>query len=77
MHNVADISGAILNMVLQSEIVCCERCWCDMKLLCDMVRNDGVTWNVVGFGINVRDGQCLTDVEHDDAGQCKKCGGMM
>ena len=31
MHNVADISGAILNMVLQSGIVCCERCWCDMK----------------------------------------------
>ena len=36
-------------MVLQSEIVC-ERCWCDMK--CDMVMNDGATWNVVWFGLN-------------------------
>ena len=46
---MADISGAILHMVLQSGIVCCERGWCDM------VRNDGVTWNVVWFGIGVRD----------------------
>ena len=45
MHNVADISGAILNMVLQSGIVYCERCWCDMKWAI-VVRNDGVTWNV-------------------------------
>ena len=55
MHNVADISGAILNMVLQNGIVCCERC-CVYEM-CD--RNDGVTWSVVWFGINVRHGQCL------------------
>ena len=43
MRNVADTWGNI-NMVLQSRIVCCERCWCDMA------RTDGVVWN------NVRDG---------------------
>ena len=32
-------------MVLQREMVCCERCWCGM------VKNDNVTWNVVWFGI--------------------------
>ena len=33
-------------MVLQSGIVCCARCWCAM------VRNDGVTQNVVWFEIS-------------------------
>ena len=47
---VADISGAIWYMVLQSGIVCCERCWCDMKCVmwweewwCDV--ECGVVWN--------------------------------
>ena len=44
MHNVADISGAILNMVLQSGIVYCEVLV--RYEMGDMVRNDGVTWNV-------------------------------
>ena len=44
MHNVADISGiAKWNSVLREVLV-----W---YIMCDMVRNDGVTWYVVWFGI--------------------------
>ena len=46
MHNVADISGAILNMVLQSGIVYCERCWCDMKWAIWWGMMVWLTWNV-------------------------------
>ena len=60
MHNVADISGAISN-ILQSGIVCCETCWCDM------VRNDGLTCNVVWFGIM---SEMVFDVERCNV----KCG---
>ena len=63
MHNVSDISGAILNMVLQSGIVYCERCWCDMK------------W-AIWWGMMVWRGMWPCDVEM--VRWCNvKCGGMM
>ena len=55
-------------MVLQNGIVCRESCWCDMK--CVRWLRNGVTWNVVWFGIIARGGVWL-DVEWCNV----KCGG--
>ena len=60
MHNVADMVRFETDMVLQSGIVCCERCWCDMKCAIWRLRTDGVTWNVVWLRIT---SEMVFDVE--------------
>ena len=59
MHDVADMVRFETDVVLQSGIVCCERCWCDRYEMCDMARSDdGVTWNDVRDGVGCRIMQC-------------------
>ena len=75
MHNVADMVRFEIIMVLQTGIACVLRevlVWYEM---CDMVRNGGVTWNVVWFSVwndscNIKGGGVTCDEVRDLMAMC-------